>query len=53
MTNWPRLHLLSVFALNALHQAFPIPIAWHKIAIGFSITFFLPSVLYTFQRDKA
>jgi membrane protease YdiL (CAAX protease family) len=37
---------LSIQPLDALHQAFPMPVPWRDIAVAFSIVFFPASTLY-------
>jgi hypothetical protein len=37
---------LGIRPLDALHQAFPLPVPWRDIAVAFSIVFFPSSILY-------
>jgi hypothetical protein len=38
---------LGIPPLVAFHQAFPVPVPWHDIAVAFSIMFFPALVVYT------
>jgi hypothetical protein len=37
---------LGIHPLDALHQAFPLPVPWRDIAVAFSVMFFPSSIIY-------
>jgi membrane protease YdiL (CAAX protease family) len=37
---------LGIHPLDALHQAFPVPVPWRDIAVAFAIMFFPTSIMY-------